>query len=139
MYREGVSCNYIKNASSSVIIVFVKQNSLIHILNHQQEVFHDCAYITGEPIKIQRRRPQSAKCQSPSNDCVSKDSPRNVYRTPERPKSDKYYSSPICRRISDVTVSDSTDSPCPSPPQYKGICTWLLCVSSTYTCVFRKN
>nr|XP_034325112.1 uncharacterized protein LOC105338349 isoform X2 [Crassostrea gigas] len=73
----------------------------------------------GEPIKIQRRRPQSAKCQSPSNDCVSKDSPRNVYRTPERPKSDKYYSSPICRRISDVTVSDSTDSPCPSPPQYK--------------------
>lgn len=26
VYREGVSCNYIKNASSSIIIVFVKQS-----------------------------------------------------------------------------------------------------------------
>lgn len=94
--------------------------------------------ITGEPIKIQRRRPQSAKCYSPSNDCLTKETPKIVHRNPERPKSDKYYSSPICRRVSNVTVSDSSDSLCPSPHQYEGtthIAAVLL--EHFHSCVFR--
>lgn len=96
--------------------------------------FQICHYFTGEPFKLPSRRPQSAKIYSPPNDSVSRETAKNIYKIPERPKSDKYYSSPICRRISDVTVSDSSDSPCPSPHQYKGTLT-ECCVYCTSTCL----
>lgn len=109
----------------------------LHNQSPEKSVQFHC-YVTGEPIKIQRRRPQSAKCYSPSNDCLTKETPKIVHRNPERPKSDKYYSSPICRRVSNVTVSDSSDSLCPSPHQYEGtthIAAVLL--EHFHSCVFR--
>lgn len=111
--------------------------SSLHNQSSNKRVQFHC-YVTGEPIKIQRRRPQSAKCYSPSNDCLTKETPKIVHRNPERPKSDKYYSSPICRRVSNVTVSDSSDSLCPSPHQYEGT-THIVAVllEHFHSCVFR--